>query len=46
MEEILAQNKVEREAKWTDSVAIGDRLFVEETKEKLGIKTKGHKIVS
>jgi len=45
MEETLAQNKMEREAKWTDSVAIGDRSFVEETKEKLGIKAKGRKII-
>ena len=46
MEEILAQDKMERESKWTDSVAIGDRLFVEETKEKLGIKAKGRKIIA
>ena len=43
MEEIIAQDKMEREIKWTCSVAIGDRLFVEETKEKLGIKAKGQK---
>ncbi len=46
MEKILAQDKIGREAKWTDSVAIGDRLFVEETKEKLGIKAKGRKIIA
>ncbi len=46
MEEILAQNKMEREAKWTESVVIGERSFVEETKEKLGIKAKGRKIIA
>lgn len=46
VEEVLAQDKMEREPKWTDSVAIGDRLFVEEMKGKLGIKAKGRKIIA
>lgn len=33
-----------RECKWTESVAVGSRDFVEKTKEKLGIKIPGRKI--
>jgi len=34
-----------RECKWTESVAVGSRDFAEETKDKLGFKIKGRKIV-
>ena len=34
-----------RDGKWTESVAVGSRAFVTETKEKLGIRAKGRKMV-
>lgn len=34
-----------REACWTESIAVGNRHFVEETKVKLGVKALGRKVV-
>jgi REP-associated tyrosine transposase len=34
-----------REGKWTQSIAVGTRSFVEKTKQMLGIKTKGRNVV-
>jgi REP element-mobilizing transposase RayT len=34
-----------RDAKWTESVAVGTESFVRSTKTKLGIKAKGRKVV-
>jgi len=34
-----------RDGKWTECVAVGSRAFVTETKEKLGIRAKGRKMV-
>ena len=34
-----------REGKWTQSIAIGTQRFVENTKQALGIRAKGRKIV-
>ena len=34
-----------RDGKWTESVAVGSRAFVAETKERLGIRAKGRKLV-
>jgi putative transposase len=34
-----------RESKWTQSVAIGTKRFVENTKQALGIRAKGRKVV-
>ena len=34
-----------RDGKWTESVAAGSRAFVTETKERLGIRAKGRKMV-
>ena len=31
--------------KWTQSIAVGTQGFVEETKQKLGIRPKGRKVV-
>ena len=43
-EEVLVRNKMDRDAKWSESLAIGDRSYIEKTKEKLGTKGKGRKI--
>ena len=34
-----------RESKWTEIIAVGSRGFVEATKERLGIKTRGRKVL-
>ena len=34
-----------RDGKWTESVAVGSKAFVAATKEKLGIKAKGRKML-
>jgi len=33
-----------REGRWTESIAVGHEGFVETTREKPGIKAKGHQI--
>jgi len=45
IEEILKGGMSIREAKWTESIAIGSKAFVEGIQEKLGIKAKGRKVV-
>ena len=35
----------QREAKWTESIAVGDKEFVMETKAKLGAKAIGRRAV-
>ena len=34
-----------RDAKWTESIAVGDKEFVMETKAKLGAKAMGRKAI-
>ncbi len=34
-----------RESCWTESIAVGNRQFVEETKIRLGLKVQGRKVV-
>jgi putative transposase len=34
-----------RDGKWAESLAVGSRAFVSETKERLGIRAKGRKLV-
>ena len=34
-----------RESRWSESIAIGSKRFIETTKEKLGIKAKGRQVV-
>ena len=35
-----------QEGKWTQSIAVGTQGFVEKTKQKLGIRAKGRKVVA
>jgi putative transposase len=44
VEEALRRGRGSRESKWTDSIAVGSRSFVENVKGKLGIRCKGRKI--
>ena len=45
VEEILKSGINRRDTKWTKSIAIGSRQYVEEAQTKLGIKAKGRSIV-
>jgi putative transposase len=40
----LEKSKVVRESKWTQSIAVGDKSFLEQIKDRLGIRAKGRKI--
>lgn len=45
IEEYLILNKMERESRWTESIAIGNRDYVEKIQNQLGVKAKGRKII-
>jgi len=44
VEEILKTKNYVRESKWSQSIAVGSKSFVEVIKEKLGIRAKGRKV--
>lgn len=44
IEEALESENHGRESKWTESIAVGSKRFVETTKERLGIRAKGRKV--
>jgi len=46
IEEALEFKRHSRESKWTESIAVGTKGFVEATKERLGIRAKGRKVFS
>ena len=43
VEEVLKNGSNQRDAKWTESIAVGDKDFVIETKAKLGAKAIGRR---
>ena len=44
--QIESQNDLKKaHQKWTESIAVGDKSFVEQIKERLGIRSKGRKIL-
>jgi putative transposase len=45
-EEMLCSYNGSRDPKWTESIAVGNKNFLEQTKEKLGDKAKGRNIVT
>ncbi len=45
IEEALIKDNHQRDSKWTESIAVGNELFVNSTKEKLGIKAKGRDVL-
>ena len=45
VEEDLATRNRSRDSKWTESIAVGNKVFIEATLRRLGIKAKGRKIV-
>ncbi len=44
-EAALASRNYDRDGKWTKSIAVGSEVFVEATKEKLGMRAKGRRVV-
>ena len=44
IEEALKKSKVVRESKWTQSIAVGDKSFLDQIKDRLGIRAKGRKV--
>ncbi len=45
VEDILRTDGHSREAKWTQSIAVGSKFFVEDIKDKLGYRAIGRKVV-
>jgi len=45
VEEDLAARDQSRDSKWTESIAVGSKVFIEATIKRLGIRAKGRKIV-
>jgi hypothetical protein len=43
IEEIMKNGSNQRDAKWTEDIAVGDKDFVMETKAKLGAKAIGRR---
>ena len=43
VEKVLKDGSSQRDAKWTESIAVGDKEFVMETKAKLGAKAMGRR---
>ena len=44
IEETLKKSKLVRESKWTQSHAVGDKSFLDQIKDRLGIRAKGRKV--
>jgi len=44
IDETLKKSKVVRESKWTQSIAVGDKSFLDQIKDRLGIRARGRKI--
>ena len=43
IEEELKKSQLVRQSKWTQSIAVGEKSFVEQIKKRLGIRSKGRK---
>ena len=46
VDDVIGSQNCDRESKWTESIAVGFKGFVEATKERLGIRAKGRKVFS
>ena len=44
VEEFLEEKKHVRDRKWTESIAVGSKEFIEKVKEKLGFRARGRKV--
>ena len=45
VEETIRSKDCDRRSEWTQSIAVGSRDFVAKTKEKLGVRAKGRKVL-
>jgi putative transposase len=45
IEEELKKSQLVRQSKWTQSIAVGDKSFVKQIEKRLGIRSKGRKIL-
>lgn len=45
IEEYLEEGRKERQGEWTDSIAVGNEVFIEKVKSLLGFKARGRNIV-
>lgn len=45
VEELLLSDKNKHEMKWSQSVAVGSRAFVEKTKKELEYKARGRRVI-
>ena len=45
IEDALVSRNYSRDTKWTEGIAVGSKRFVVATKERLGIKAKGRKVL-
>jgi len=46
VEEALQKQGRERDARWSESIAVGNEAFVRETKERLGIRAVGREVMA
>jgi putative transposase len=46
VESEIEHNHCDKEDRWTQSIAVGSRAFVEKMKEGLGLRAKGRKIIA
>ena len=44
IDDTLQRDSRQRDSRWTESVAVGSKTFVEQTKEQLGFRAKGRHI--
>ncbi|HZX09761.1 MAG TPA: hypothetical protein VFG01_02340, partial [Acidobacteriota bacterium] len=44
IEEKIMQERLERESRWTDAIAVGSKGFVEKFKQDLGIKARNRNV--
>jgi REP element-mobilizing transposase RayT len=45
VEEVLKEGSSVRKTKWTESIAVGSKTFIEVTREKLGAQAKSRKVI-
>ena len=44
VEELLEEKENVRDRKWTESIAVGGKKFIEKVREKLGFRARGRKV--
>jgi putative transposase len=44
IDEALKKDSHQRDSKWTESVAVGSKAFIEQTRDQLGFRAKGRSV--